>query len=138
MVNPSFSLSCRQLRDSEGWHGLEALTKITGSPTDELAFPHLRDLLLEPFHVLSTLLGPNTQVRSLFINSTHEGASKFLRARGHIATLHSLLWKKRNGDGHDDLLAFLEKNPQLSSFEALLLSQKLLSAPVFANPGTLP
>jgi hypothetical protein len=85
------------------------------------SFPSLHVLLLDSVGVdgdaLAMLIGRNTNLRAIFIDSTRAGIAYNLRKRGNVHTLERFHWIRNHVDDYIDILAFIDANPQLRAFE---------------------
>jgi hypothetical protein len=84
-------------------------------------FPSLHVLLLASIGVdgdaLAILIGKSTQLRAMFVDSTGAGISYNMRLTGKVHTLERFYWIRHHADNYSDVLAFIDANPQLRSFE---------------------
>jgi len=86
------------------------------------SFPHLRLVTIDRIasecdQLLDALLGQNTRVRSLSMDSATLSTCKFYRVRGHMSTLRAFGWinKFDASLSYDDITRFLSDNTHLES-----------------------
>ncbi|CAA7271200.1 unnamed protein product [Cyclocybe aegerita] len=89
-------------------------------------FPHLRSVVLDRASpdctlLLQHLVGENTRVSALALDSATSSTSSFLRSRGYVSSLTSFAWANtraaEGSEGEESVLAFLKENAQIEKFE---------------------